>query len=81
MRPSRVSSNVVMLETSTVPSMDGCSPPRIVPVNPSTRPFTLMSPIFLTSNSSADQTGSIDHVPEGIFVAGLSATMDIATSY
>src|SRR5207344_2745824 len=76
--PSRVSSNVVMLVASTVPSIDACSPPSIVPANPGTRPLMGMSPIFLTSNSSDDQTGSIVHVPVGIRVAEVSAMMDMA---
>ena len=52
------------------------SPPRIVPVKPGTRPFTVARPVS-DSNSSDDQTGSIVHVPLGIVVAGVSATMVI----
>ena len=48
--------------TSTVPEIDGVSPPSIVPENPGTRPLTVASPSFLTSNSRDDQTGSIDQV-------------------
>ena len=75
---SRVSSNVVMLDTAALPSIDGASPPRIVPSKSSARPLITASPIFLISKPSADQTGSIVHVPVGMMLADFCATMDIA---
>ena len=69
------------MDTSTAPEIDGVSPPSIVPENPGTRPLTVTSPSFLTSNSSADQTGSIDHVPLGMTVAEDSARMDMDISF
>ena len=53
----------------------------VVPPKPGTRPLMGMRPSFLTSNSRADQTGSIDHVPAGICVTGVSARIVIANSF
>ena len=50
-------------------------------MNPGTRPLIVTRPSFRTSNSRADQTGSISHVPEGITTAFSSATIDIACSF
>ena len=76
--PSLVSSKVVIAVASTRPSMAGVSPPVIVPSNPGTRPLIVMRPIFFTSNSSVDHTGSIDQLPVGMrLVAVVSATMVI----
>ena len=74
---SRSASNVVMLVASTVPTTLGVSPPVMAPVKPGTRPFTVTSPSLRTSNSRADQEGSIDQVPAGMTVTEDSARMDM----
>ena len=70
-----------MLVTSTVPTIDGCSPPSIVPLTTGARPFTVASPRCLILNSTVECDGSIDQLPVGIVVAEGSARMDIAFSF
>jgi hypothetical protein len=75
---SRVSSKVVRCVTSTVPEIDGCSPPAIVPPKTGARPFTVARPRCLIWNSTVEWEGSIDQVPAGMTVTGSSARMGMA---
>ena len=76
MCPSRVSSNVVIVETSTVPSIAGSRRPRSFR-RTRCAPLHGDEPELLDLELERRPDGSIDHVPVGMTVAGDSATIDM----